>query len=158
MRIISEYLGNLPDVDLGAGKKPKAKISLDINGEFKPNIVADVQHLPLRSVAFDSVVCSHVLEHTADPSVALDEIRRVLRRNGRVAFFLPDDKSKRWRMLRPFWSRYYEHAVSKENSPETHLQSFDYENFKNLLERFFKLIKVDKINFGMELYAICECL
>lgn len=157
MKIITQYVDKMPDVDLGAGKKSKARISLDINREFKPDIVADVQYLPLRSAVVDSIVCSHVLEHTDDPSNVLEEIKRILRGNGKAAFFLPDDQSKLWRMIRPLWSRYYEKAVSKENSPETHTQSFDCENFKRLLERFFKLVKVAKMNFGMEIYAICEC-
>ena len=143
-------------MDLGAGKKSKAKVSLDINREFRPDIVADVQYLPFRNAAVDSLVCSHVIEHTSDPVKTLREIRRILRRSGKAAFFLPDDESKLWRMIRPFWSRYYKKAVSKENSPETHLQSFDYEDFKRLLESVFEFVKVAKMNFGMEIYAICE--
>jgi SAM-dependent methyltransferase len=45
-------------------------------------VEADVTDLPLESDSFDAAVCFEVLEHLADPSAALDEIRRVLKPDG----------------------------------------------------------------------------
>jgi SAM-dependent methyltransferase len=58
-----------------------------------PDLVAnfDVDRLhavPSRSQDF--VVCSHVLEHLAEPIGFLDEIHRVLRPDGRALVLLPD--------------------------------------------------------------------
>lgn len=156
MKIIKRYIARVPDVDLGAGKNPKARVSLDINREFRPDIVADVQYLPLKSGVAGSLICSHVVEHVANLKQVLGEIRRVLRRDGRVAFFLPDSQSALWRLIRPYWSRYYEMAVDKKSLPETHLHFFNYRGFKSLMAEFFKPVKVGKMNFGMEIYAICE--
>jgi len=155
--IIEKFLGcKLADLDLGAGKSTKASISVDINKEFRPDIVADVQCLPIRHETFDSVICSHVIEHVEDLNRAIDEMKRVLRKNGIAIFFLPDDGSMLWRILRPFWTIYYETAVSRQDSPKSHVHSFDLERFGKTFGKSFELLEVGKINFGMEIYAICK--
>jgi uncharacterized protein YbaR (Trm112 family)/SAM-dependent methyltransferase len=40
-------------------------------------VIGDIHELPFRDGAFDFVHCSHVLEHTHDPSLAIKEITRV---------------------------------------------------------------------------------
>lgn len=157
LKVIKRHLGSrLPDLDLGAGKKPKAEISLDIERESRPNIVADVEHLPIRSGAVNSLICSHVIEHVKDLDRVISELKRILRKGGVAIFFLPDDGSTLWRMLRPFWTIYYEKVVSKQSSPGTHVHSFDYESFRKLVGEFFEPLEVGKINLGMEMYAICK--
>lgn len=42
-----------------------------------PTVVADVQALPFRESAFGYSICSHVLEHVADPVGAAEELSRV---------------------------------------------------------------------------------
>jgi len=46
----------------------------------RPLVVGDIARLPFRDNAFDFVVCTHVLEHVADPSGAIGELTRVARR------------------------------------------------------------------------------
>ena len=157
LKVIKTYSSAvLPDLDLGGGKKPKAKISLDIDRKYRPNLVADVVQLPIRSKVINSVVCSHVIEHVKDLNKVMGEIKRILTRHGVVIFFLPDDGSTLWRMLKPFWTIYYEKVVSKESSPETHVHSFDCEGFRKIVEGFFEPLEVGKMNLGMEIYAICK--
>lgn len=156
--IIEKFLGyKLADLDLGAGKSTKANISLDINRDFKPNIVADVQCLPIKSESVKSIVCSHIIEHLEDANEAMAEMKRVLMKNGVAVFFLPDDGSVLWRMMKPIWTVYYEKAVSKQDSPRAHINSFNYKSFQEFLRSFFKHIETGKINFGMEIYAVCKC-
>ena len=155
--IIEKFLGcNLADIDLGAGKSTKANISLDINRDFKPDIVADVLCLPIRHETFSSVICSHVIEHVEDLNRATDEMKRILRKDGIAIFFLPNDGSILWRILRPFWTIYYETTVSRQDSPKSHVHSFDLERFGKTFGNFFELLEVGKINLGMEIYAICK--
>jgi len=155
--IIKQFLGcNLADLDLGAGKSTKANISLDINRDFKPHIVADVQCLPIKSESVKSIVCSHIIEHLEDANEAMAEIKRVLMKDGVAVFFLPDDGSALWRMINPIWTVYYEKAVSKQDSPRTHLNSFNYKSFQEFLRTLFKHVETGKINCGMEIYAVCK--
>lgn len=46
--------------------------------------VADAQRLPFESEAFDTVICMHVLYHAPDISLAVSELRRVMKMGGRV--------------------------------------------------------------------------
>lgn len=156
--IIEKFLGcKLADLDLGAGKSTKATLSLDINRDFKPDIVADVQCLPIKSEIVKSVVCSHVIEHIGDAKEAMAEMKRVLMKDGVAVFFLPDDGSVLWRMMKPIWTVYYERAVSKQDSPRAHVNTFNYESFQEFLRTVFEHIETGKMNFGMEIYAACKC-
>ncbi|MFQ5655526.1 MAG: methyltransferase domain-containing protein, partial [Planctomycetota bacterium] len=53
--------------------------------------VADLHRLPFKDGSFDTVIADNVLEHAYDPLAALTEIRRALRRGGRVYSLLPLD-------------------------------------------------------------------
>jgi len=157
LKIIKRHLNNgVPDLDLGAGKKHKAEISLDIDAVFKPDVVADVQFLPLRNNTVNSIVCSHLIEHLKDIDRSMREIKRVLKQDGIVFFFLPNDGSILWRLMQPLWTIYYEKAVSKESSPRTHTCTFDYKSFEQLVRKFFEPLEMGKINIGTEIYAICR--
>jgi ubiquinone/menaquinone biosynthesis C-methylase UbiE len=157
MKIVDRYRADGPlDLDVGAGKSPKASISLDIYPFLRPLIVGDLRHLPIRSDALSSIVCSHVLEHVEDSDLVLREFIRVLKNDGLVFLFLPDDESTIWRILEPVWTRYYEAFISKESSPRTHAVSFDLNRFTSLVSQFFRVVEMGKINFGMEMYAVCK--
>lgn len=54
-------------------------------------IVADAQHLPFKSGAFDSVLFTEVLEHVPDDNGALGEVSRVLNESGNVYLSTPGD-------------------------------------------------------------------
>lgn len=157
MKIIRKCLfGKLPDLDLGAGKQPKATLSIDISKKCRPNIVADIQQLPIRSESVSSIICSHIIEHIKGSNEVMSEMRRVLRKNGTLILFLPDDESVLWRIIKPLWTVYYQRTVSKESSPKTHVWSFSYKTLKGFLERFFTTFELGKINLGMEIYAVCK--
>ncbi len=53
------------------------------------NLVGDVTHMPFRSECMNVIKCSHVLEHLADPSLAVGEIKRVLRPYGTAQVAVP---------------------------------------------------------------------
>jgi ubiquinone/menaquinone biosynthesis C-methylase UbiE len=53
-------------------------------------LVGDLHHLPLKENSFDLVTANVVLEHIADPSLLLAEIRRVLRPGGLFLFHTPN--------------------------------------------------------------------
>ncbi len=59
----------------------------------KPDVVADLNSDRLRGVpdaSQDFVICSHVLEHLADPIGLLEDVHRVLRPGGVALIVLPD--------------------------------------------------------------------
>jgi SAM-dependent methyltransferase len=55
----------------------------------RPPLVADVTRIPFRDHAFDSALCTEVLEHLPEPGRCLDEIHRVVKPGGAVFFTVP---------------------------------------------------------------------
>lgn len=58
---------------------------------------ARAAHLPFASASFDAVVCSMALMLTAPLDATLDEIVRVLRRDGRLVALIPTTRPLAWR-------------------------------------------------------------
>src|SRR5262245_34340707 len=58
-------------------------------------VVAQAEQLPFRDGAFDLVTLVEVLEHTQSPARSLEEVRRILRRGGRLALTTPNYPVKR---------------------------------------------------------------
>ena len=157
MKVLSKYLRDKAALDIGAGKLPKGEVTLDILQKLSPQVLGEVTHLPFRPDTFSSIVCSHVIEHVGNPDQAMDEISRVLEDGGIAFFFLPDDSSFLWSHIEGIWTAYYSRFVMKEASPDTHLSSFDFESFRRLLSNHFgEVLKMGRLNFGMEICAVCK--
>lgn len=66
---------------------------INIDRDTIPNIFADVTRTPLQSESVDCVLCTEVLEHLKNPQACVDEIHRLLRKDGLVfastPFFYP---------------------------------------------------------------------
>ena len=59
--------------------------------------------LPFRDASFEVVLCAHVLEHLADPFVALGELRRVAVADGLVYVETPSHRSVAFGFGHSFW-------------------------------------------------------
>lgn len=65
-------------------------ISLDKNGSPDDGIVVgDIHQLPFADEFFDAVICKSALEHVENPQMAVNEIRRVLKKGGQALFYVP---------------------------------------------------------------------
>lgn len=65
-------------------------VSLDHNPEFKPDILSDVQSMPMISDgSFDSVFCGMMLDDLSHPEKAVKEFHRVLRVDGAIMITVP---------------------------------------------------------------------
>lgn len=53
------------------------------------DIVSDITNIPIDDQSFDNVLCSEVLEHIPDPVAALNELTRILKKNGRLIITAP---------------------------------------------------------------------
>ena len=66
---------------------------INIDRGTTPNIFADVTRTPLQSESVDCILCTEVLEHLKNPQACVDEIHRLLRKDGLVfastPFFYP---------------------------------------------------------------------
>jgi SAM-dependent methyltransferase len=63
--------------------------TLDIEPKYQPDIVGDIHNLPIEDNSIDAIICKAVLEHVHSPEKAIDEIYRVLKKNGKCLVYLP---------------------------------------------------------------------
>jgi len=66
--------------------------SVLINLKKNSVICADVQKLPFKSSIFDTLICIDVLEHVEKDKKAIAEMRRVLKKKGKLIFSVPNKK------------------------------------------------------------------
>lgn len=78
-------------LDVGAKHSPYVSIfkhskyvRLDILPDSHPDIVGDLHKLPIKDKTFDTVIATEVLEHLYNPQKAIDEMYRILKKNGTV--------------------------------------------------------------------------
>lgn len=62
---------------------------LDIEAKYGPDIIGDIHNLPFQNESIDAIICKAVLEHVYSPQRAVNEMRRVLRKQGKCLVYLP---------------------------------------------------------------------
>ncbi len=93
--------GNI--LDIGCGSSPYKKL-LDKDSryfsmeyqrpDFRPDVSGDVNRLPFNDGTFDAVMFNEVIEHLPEPGKGLQEISRVLKKDGKLFMTAP----MYWRM------------------------------------------------------------
>lgn len=86
-------------LDVGCGNKPYAHlfgpyvqsyIGVDPDPDHsRPDVAADVLHLPFAPATFDTVLATQVLEHVPQPDHMLKEVSRVLKPGGHLILTAP---------------------------------------------------------------------
>lgn len=110
-KFLKKYATDKKILDIGSGGSSYErffpnKLSVDIDPERKPDIVADAQNLPFQNEEFDFVLCTEMLEHTEDPFVVEKELKRVLKVGGtlllttRFVYPLHDTPHDYWRFTK----------------------------------------------------------
>jgi SAM-dependent methyltransferase len=69
--------------------KTRIYIKLDIDPDSGANLAADTHRLPFTENCFDIVIANNIIEHCRDARIAVDEIYRVLKKNGIAYFTVP---------------------------------------------------------------------
>jgi len=86
-KFIAKYATTERILDVGSGGSSyhryfPNRLTVDIDPERKPEVVADAKSLPFKTGEFTAVLCTEVLEHVDDPKVVAAELMRVLAENG----------------------------------------------------------------------------
>ncbi len=101
--------------------------------------VADSKVMPEASA--DVVLCHHTLEHVLHPPEALNEMRRLLKPQGRLLLYVPLERETR-----------YEHF--RRDEPNHHLYSWNVQTLGNLVEETgFKVTEAGVGEFGYSRFA-----
>lgn len=127
---LRKYSSKRKVLDIGSGGSAydryfPNRITVDIDPERKPEIVADIHKMPFGDGEFEMVLCTEVLEHTLDPKVAIREIKRVLKKDGllilstRFVYPLHDIPNDYWRFTYFGMKKLFEDWEVVELVPET---------------------------------------
>lgn len=104
----------------------------------------DAENLPFKENCFEVVICSEVLEHLTNPSVAVAEIRRVLRSHGRSIITMPNALS--WYGLARVILNLFGVKAHAANQPLD--KWLNLWNFKSLIEKNgLKILKYKGVYF-----------
>jgi SAM-dependent methyltransferase len=99
-------------LNLGSGGiEVEGCVSIDVNADTKPQVVADIRELPYGDETVDGIIASHILEHIPreDLHKCLHEWKRVLKIGGTLYMEVPDfEKACKYYLenylgLRDFW-------------------------------------------------------
>jgi SAM-dependent methyltransferase len=117
-RIASELSSTSRTLDVGAKKSPYRNLfahtrleTIDIRPEEHPDLVGDIHALDqlVAPNSYDLIICTEVLEHTRNPELALEQMRRALKPGGALLastpFIVPyhPDPTDFWRMTEEGW-------------------------------------------------------
>lgn len=115
--------------------KRKGYVNIDKSMEFRPDIVWDLEKLPLpfKGDSIDEILAYHVLEHICNFIPLMRELHRICMKDAVM------------RIKTPFYS-----AWGQYNDP-THVRSFTPFTFDNLSENYFNGFGVEgvRLNFGI---------
>ena len=63
--------------------------TFDFDASEGADIIGDIHKIPLQDNSMDAVICSSVLEHVKNPIVAMKEIYRILKNEGKLFVYIP---------------------------------------------------------------------
>lgn len=92
--------------------------------------------LPFEDGAFDAVNCSAVLEHLFYPLEMLQEIKRVLKKDGCALISLPNDKS-----LNALFVQLFVKVQDYEDAVQEHHWRFSIASARKFFEKEFRIIQ-----------------
>jgi len=119
-------------VDVGLDPDPQAAKLAEKSGAYKEVIVARAEKMPFKDGFFNTVISNSVLEHIEDLDSVFRETHRVLEKDGRFIFLVPDKTA----------SDYFFYAWFLEKIRLKGLAN-SYTNLKNKLYRYAHLEKKD---------------
>ena len=107
-------------------------------------MVADAHKLPFQRNSFDAVFALEVLEHVFEPVKVLQDVKRVLKKNGYAIFLVPAE-TLLFKLVWYFWTKYTASRIWKE----THVHAYSGDFLSKLVKALGYKMEVDKkIIFG----------
>lgn len=63
--------------------------TMDYDARTGADVVGDIHNIPLPNDSIDAIICSSVLEHVKDPVRAVLELKRILKKGGKIFVYVP---------------------------------------------------------------------
>lgn len=133
--------------------------TLDIVDDYKPNIIGDITQFNehIEESKYDIITCLEILEHTVNPFLAINELRRILKHDGYLLLSAPlnwrihGPAPDCWRITEFGWKVLLKDfeiiEIDKLNTPDRNLFPIHY----NILAKCDKTKNVDvhKMKFDL---------
>jgi SAM-dependent methyltransferase len=109
-----------------------------LDQDFEGYVQVDLNYpvLPFRRKTFEVINCSAVLEHLFYPRELLQEMKRVLRDDGKILISLPNDKG-----LSTVYSMLFLHIPAYDEQIYGHHWKFSIETAREFFEKEFTIIR-----------------
>ena len=127
-------------LEIGCGQHPTTgyNLSLDIDRDNHPTVVADANHIPFRDGIFQRVCLFEVLEHMSCPIMVLSEVNRVMQFKGFLELSVPN--------ICHFGDTFLLILGKRIPVTQEHINSWRAPELSNLLQRCgFAVVTVDFI-------------
>jgi ubiquinone/menaquinone biosynthesis C-methylase UbiE len=128
-------------------------------GRLSSTVICDIKQIGLPSEYADIAVAAEIIEHISDPDKALDEIKRIVKKNGKLVVTVPyDTVFSAWRPL--FWlhcslqgwvfgDEYYQQRCG-------HVNHYSPRKIRELLEKHdFSIIR-QFTNFRFTIFTLAQ--
>jgi len=113
--------------------------------------VAEAEKLPFKNNQFDVILCYETIEHIRDPQKAVLEMKRVLKKDGKLILAM-DSGSLAFRVIWFFWEKSYGRVWQ-----EAHLNPYHYSDLEKLVSKSgLKIVKRYFTHFGLEVVLVLE--
>lgn len=63
--------------------------TMDLDPHSGADVIGDIHNIPLHDSSVDAIICHSVLEHVENPIKAVEEIKRILKKGGKVFVHVP---------------------------------------------------------------------
>lgn len=113
--------------------------------------LAQAENLPYKAGQFDLVLCYETIEHVRKPKVAMQEIRRVLKKGGRLLLAM-DSGILAFRVVWFFWEKTFGRVWRG-----AHLNPYHWRDLERLiLQSGFKIVERHFTHFGLEVVFVLK--
>lgn len=145
--------GILTGIDISAVQIQRAEKRLGNKAQL---IKAPAEHLPFEDESFDRVICTEVFEHVLEPEIVLNEMNRVLKKDGIISLSIPNENliiftkwvllnfGFKW-VLEPKESKW--DLASKNNLDEWHIHRYSINLIKKQVKSIFRVNYIKRIPF-----------
>ncbi len=161
LRLINKYKTGSKILDAGCGtglilrKLPKRTIGVDINprniqkarkhAPFAKVMLADIEKLPFKKETFTTVVSTEVIEHQPNPKPTINELRRILSRDGVLIGSVP--------AISPIWFLRFLSSTCPRGEPFH--KNYKKEELKKLFKDFI-IVKLSRSVLGMSYFFVLK--
>lgn len=124
--------------------------STDLSGNFLSDFQYDITNLPIKKNSCDLIICYHILEHIENDLLAISELFRVLKPEGRIIFQTPFKEG----------DNYENHLIttSKERlkhfGQEDHVRIYSINGLKEKLIKTGFIVEIHTFNKDKSYYGL----